>query len=344
MSLWSTLPSGHFILYNGSVKQVLLLLPRATGSMDHPAVRKTQNLSLVLALKLPGRPWAGKAVGVTAMASREHYLPAPPMNRSHPPRKPLAWSAPRAEPAPKRGTQGRFTPSVAPEPGLRVTPLTRRHLSSYWTAQPVGSLAALAAPGRLVAPSLTSSHGAATRSRARATKMSPTPALFSLPEARTRFTVSLGAGVCRSNPALLFLFLSLKICQRPEDLCRSVRSWPLPRPTVRERRISYLFGSRNPVLFVGQRGAFTHRLALSAPAAWSRCLGQEPWSLCSRSASYTTRCLIWQPVHASLTLFISSRGGYGAPKREDANWSPWEGLQAGNSHQPQFRSCLFGKG
>ncbi|KAK7826897.1 hypothetical protein U0070_026493 [Myodes glareolus] len=37
---------------------------------------------------------------------------------------------------------------------------------------------------------MTSSHGAATRSRARATKMSPTPALFSLPEARTRFTIS----------------------------------------------------------------------------------------------------------------------------------------------------------
>lgn len=146
--------------------------------------------------------------------------------------------------------------------------------------------------------------------------MSPTPALFSLPEARTRFTVSWGAGVCRSDPALLFLLLSLKICQRPEDLRRSVRSWPLPRLRVRERRISYLFGSRNRVVCVGERGALTPRLAPSAPAAWGRCLGQEPWSLGSRPASYTTRWLIGQPVHASLALLISSRGGYGAPKRE----------------------------
>lgn len=79
--------------------------------------------------------------------------------------------------------------------------------------------------------------GAAVRWWARATeKMSPTPALFSLPEARTRFTVSLGAEGRGSDLALGFPFLPLKMFQGRKDFRRRVRSWPLPGLTLRERR------------------------------------------------------------------------------------------------------------
>lgn len=72
-------------------------------------------------------------------------------------------------------------------------PKSGHHRNSQFPTGPfLCSQAALAAQGagNLVAPGLTSSACAAARWRARAAKMSPTPPLFSLPEARTRFTVS----------------------------------------------------------------------------------------------------------------------------------------------------------
>lgn len=143
-------------------------------------------------------------------------------------------------------------------------------------------------PGRLVAPNLTSSLCAAVRWWARATKMSPTPALFSLPEARTRFTVSLGADGRGSDLVLFFSFLSLKISKRPKDFHSWVCSWPFPGLTLRERHTDYSCVGPLPLrwripgscrFLAGEHGNFTHRLAQSASAhlaGRSRFLGQEP--------------------------------------------------------------------
>lgn len=99
----------------------------------------------------------------------------------HSPSRKTSLAVPRAE-LTTRNTLGRSTASGVPEPGLRATWLSH-------TAPEIFT-AGHSSRCRLFAPNLTSSLGAAVQWWARATKMSPTPALFSLPEARTRFTVS----------------------------------------------------------------------------------------------------------------------------------------------------------
>lgn len=83
--------SGHFILYNSSVKWVLL--PRTSGSMGHRAVRQTRNQPPLLHSDFREdrrRGWgvikcrrsaAASSKQANTAPSREHYLPAPPLKR-----------------------------------------------------------------------------------------------------------------------------------------------------------------------------------------------------------------------------------------------------------------------
>ncbi|XP_014718459.2 THO complex subunit 1 isoform X2 [Equus asinus] len=93
-----------------------------------------------------------------------------------------------------RGFPTNPTKYCAADSGFQRPPeLGPQESSQQPVGPPLGSQAALAMhrAGNLVAPCLTSSASATARWRASAAgKMSPTPQLFSLPEARTRFTKS----------------------------------------------------------------------------------------------------------------------------------------------------------
>nr|XP_023503298.1 THO complex subunit 1 isoform X2 [Equus caballus] len=93
-----------------------------------------------------------------------------------------------------RGFPTNPTKYCAADSGFQRPPeLGPQESSQLPAGPPLGSQAALAVhrAGNLVAPCLTSSASATARWRASAAgKMSPTPQLFSLPEARTRFTKS----------------------------------------------------------------------------------------------------------------------------------------------------------
>lgn len=150
---------------------------------------------------------------------------------------------------------------------------------------------------RLVAPYLTSSLGAVAQWWARATKkMSPTPALFSLPEARTRFTVSWRGGGGKGRGSDLALFFPLSLADNFPGTEGFSPPGPLlaPSGTDIKGKAHWLrvcgSSSAPPLashetpgpcgLLVGEHGKLTHRLAQSASAhllaGRSRFLGQEP--------------------------------------------------------------------
>ena len=168
MSIKSVMPSSHLILCH-----LLLFLPPIP-----PRIRVFSNES-VLRIRWP-KVWStgrGRASAVTpCVVTRE-------------PGSGAEWLA---------------------DPGSQSPPDLRHQGSSHPPPDPpLRPQAALAVHGArtLVAPGLTSSPGAATKWRARAAKkMSPTPPLFSLPEARTRFTVSCGR--VGAAPAQRYVLLS----------------------------------------------------------------------------------------------------------------------------------------
>ena len=174
-------------LWSGGARP-LPTLPQPGAFPDNPPA-----LDWILWRRLPSlaAPWA-----VTSRLSPGFPKPGKP-----PPKcasRPATRSAYRTRPHIYRHPKGYPRTRIghwAADSGSQRPPVLGHHRSSHPPAPgpPLRSQAALAAhrAGNLFAPALTSSAGAAARWRARAAeKMSPTPPLFSLPEARTRFTVS----------------------------------------------------------------------------------------------------------------------------------------------------------
>lgn len=170
------------------------------------------------------------------------------------------------------------------------------HMAEPDPTKRASPLATLAAPGRLVAPNLTSSLSAAVQRWARATKMSPTPSLFSLPEARSRFTVSRGGRerAAEGRGSDLALFFPLSLAENFPGTEGFSPPGPLlaPSGTDIKGKAHWLrvcgSSSAPPLashetlgpcrLLAGEHGKLTHRLAQSAYllAGRSRFLGQEP--------------------------------------------------------------------